>query len=312
MLFIAFYCLIVMAASLAGGWLPAMAKLTHERMQVLVSMVAGLMLGVAILHLLPHAAMFLQSVDLAAAWMLAGVVAMYFFLRAFHNHSHESSHPDVQHAHADEARLADSVSVHDCHDHPAPRRGVGWMGAAAGLTLHSLIDGAALSAAVAADLHSQHGFGLPGLGTLLAVTLHKPLDSLSITSLMTAQGCPVRMRTIVNLAYSCACPIGAGLFWFGFSQQEDGSNSLIGAALAFAAGIFICVSCCELLPEIELRRHERFKLSSSLLGGILIAYAIGFIEPPHAPHLGHESHAHHHSDHDGAQPFEKPSLPGGK
>ena len=50
------YCVCIVLASLAGGWLPSVLRLTHLRMQLTMSMVAGLMLGVALLHMVPHAA----------------------------------------------------------------------------------------------------------------------------------------------------------------------------------------------------------------------------------------------------------------
>ena len=39
------YCVCIVLASLAGGWLPSVLRLTHLRMQLTMSMVAGLMLG---------------------------------------------------------------------------------------------------------------------------------------------------------------------------------------------------------------------------------------------------------------------------
>jgi len=49
------YCALVLLASLFGGWLPIVIKLTHTRLQVAISLVAGLMLGIALLHFLPDA-----------------------------------------------------------------------------------------------------------------------------------------------------------------------------------------------------------------------------------------------------------------
>ena len=49
------YCLLILLASLLGGWVPLLVRLTHRRMELLVSFVSGVMLGVAVLHLLPHA-----------------------------------------------------------------------------------------------------------------------------------------------------------------------------------------------------------------------------------------------------------------
>ncbi len=57
------YCILILLASLAGGWVPLLLRLTHRRMELLISLVSGVMLGVALLHLLPHA--WLQR----AAWL---------------------------------------------------------------------------------------------------------------------------------------------------------------------------------------------------------------------------------------------------
>ena len=42
------YCVLVLLASLAGGWLLLAMRLTHARLQTAVSFVAGLMLGMAL------------------------------------------------------------------------------------------------------------------------------------------------------------------------------------------------------------------------------------------------------------------------
>ena len=55
------YSALIICASLLGGWLPSLIKMTHTRTQIMMSFVAGLMLGVAIYHLLPHAIATLDS-----------------------------------------------------------------------------------------------------------------------------------------------------------------------------------------------------------------------------------------------------------
>src|SRR5438552_1828910 len=56
------YCALIVLASLAGGWIPLLFQLTHRQMQVAVSFVAGVILGVGLLHLLPHSFEQLQSI----------------------------------------------------------------------------------------------------------------------------------------------------------------------------------------------------------------------------------------------------------
>ena len=68
-LLIAVYCVFIVGASLAGGWLPSMMRLNQRGMQVLMCLVAGLMVGVAVLHLMPHSFAETRSIDTTALWM---------------------------------------------------------------------------------------------------------------------------------------------------------------------------------------------------------------------------------------------------
>src|SRR4051812_11138001 len=106
-LLLTIYCICVIAASLAGGAIPTVVKLTHRHMQLLMSFVGGLMLGVALLHLLPHALAQQGSIDRVAGWILAGLLTMFLLIRVFHVHAHE--HGDV----------SDLVDDHE-HPHAGP------------------------------------------------------------------------------------------------------------------------------------------------------------------------------------------------
>ncbi|HEX5471487.1 MAG TPA: hypothetical protein VFW73_06355, partial [Lacipirellulaceae bacterium] len=52
---LAYYCAAVLVASIIGGMIPVWFQLTHRWMQIAISFVAGVMLGVGVLHMLPHA-----------------------------------------------------------------------------------------------------------------------------------------------------------------------------------------------------------------------------------------------------------------
>jgi zinc and cadmium transporter len=294
------YCLFVVAASLVGGWLPSLVRLTHARMQTLISFVGGLMLGIGLFHLLPHAIQELGSVDNAIYWMMGGIVTMFLLMRASHAHHHEPIElPGETHAH-DHSRKAeggrwkaegpptsDLVHDHD-HDHDAGHRGdlhahpFSWFGLALGLCLHTLIDGVALGANVAADAGHSETFALLGLGTFLVVLLHKPLDAIPITSVMAAGGWSAKARNAANFGFSLICPLGALLFVLGVAQFHGPTQEqIIGSALAFSAGVFLCISLGDLLPEMEFHSHDRLRLTVALLLGIALAWGITFLEPEH-------------------------------
>ncbi len=412
------YCLIIVLMSTLGGQLPSLVRMSHLRTQLLISFVGGLMLGIAFLHLFPHAIANLGSPSTAGVACLIGVIAMFLVLRAFnapHTHGFVDATPlrlagdseivqpccgalevsedldDVfeptvrqktldsageleQASTAAEAKLAAGTSVkglpavselirdglesgqgivetpqlphpinesqddderlgigtdgliesaegivtgndregsgrsgvqnrdsviesrvnetgidlrrrrtdqHHAHcDHSqhqptegtARRRWYGWVGILFGLWLHTLIDGVALAASTLAD--AQHaGVVLAGLGTFLAVALHKPLDAFTITSTMKSGGWSPFHQAIVNVVFAMACPIGALIFYFGVNQQT-GNSVLLGWGLAVSSGFFICIALADLLPEVSFHQHDRGKLSLALFLGIALAVAV--------------------------------------
>jgi len=294
---LAIYCVLIAIASVGGGWLPAMLRMTHLRTQMLMSFVAGLMLGIATLHLLPHAMESLGSSSRTGAATLVGVIGMFLLLRAFHVHSHNvpvAIVPIATIATTDSESLAAPCDHgHDHgHDLPSkPSRGLGWVGMLFGLGLHTVMDGVALGASVAADAGHGAWLGLAGLGTFLAVALHKPLDAFSISSVMATSGWSPTQRMLVNFAFSLCCPIGAGLFYFGATQLQVGP-SVLGYGLALSAGFFICIALADLLPEVHFHDHDRGKLTVALLVGISLAVGIENL-PGHSHNHDHD-HLHDH------------------
>ncbi len=94
LLLLAGYSVAVVVACLLGGWLPAAVRTTHARIQVAMSLVAGLILGVALYHLLPHALARKggpDAVETAVWWMTLGMVLMLLLLRLFPFHRHDFS-----------------------------------------------------------------------------------------------------------------------------------------------------------------------------------------------------------------------------
>lgn len=325
LLLLLMYCLLIGLSSLCGGWLPMLVRLTHKRMQILVSLVGGLMLGVGIFHQLPHAVAAMptngghghHALDWCMGWLMFGLLLTFFMLRMFHFHSHDAVEIDGGHDHDhghDCAHDHDHGHHHDDHGHqhdhdhdhghdeaPLATFKSSWIGIFLGLSLHTLLDGVALAAHVQADaLHSgNNGFALLGLGTFLGVVLHKPLDSLSITSMMATSGWSRQSMLMVNMGYALMCPLGAALFYFGIQSFGGGRDVGVAAALAMSAGVFICISLSDLLPEVQFHSHDRLWLSFSLLLGIALAWGIGFLEPAHThPAVPAAQSSDHHDDHD--------------
>ena len=272
------YCALVLLASLAGGWLLLLVHLTHTRLQMAVSFVAGLMLGIALLHFLPDAEEQLHSLNQTVDWLLGGFLTMFFVQRFFHFHHHDLPEGDPEdccdhdhsHAHSHEDH---SEHAHTLADKSAKQ--LSWIGTALGLTLHSLLDGLALAAAVAAG--AQGHARLAGLGVALVVILHKPFDAMAVSTLMAAGGKSHFSRHVLNGLFALASPIGAALFYLGASHFAA-NTPLLGYALVFCAGSFLCIASADLLPELQFHSHDRFKLSAALIAGLAVAVIIGQFE----------------------------------
>ncbi|MEH6584068.1 MAG: ZIP family metal transporter [Halioglobus sp.] len=268
------YCLAIALFSLIGGLLPNWVRMTHTRTQLVMSFVSGLMLGVAFYHLLPHSIALVGgpgAADVSVWWLMVGLIAMLLLLRMFHFHQHDFSHEEDEH--------------HDHHHHgqgEPTAHPLSWLGIALGLALHTIIDGVALGAVIQGEAASGEMAGLLGVGVFLAILMHKPLDAMSITTVMEAGGWSRTARATTNAIFAFMCPVGALLFFFGVGYLDDARDYVVGVALAFSAGAFICIALSDLLPEVHFHSHDKTKLTVAFMLGIVLAYAIGNIEPADA------------------------------
>ena len=280
---LAAYSFVLIAAIMLGGKLPTLIRMTHTRTQLVMSFVSGLMLGIAIFHLLPHAIYTIasdQAVEIAARWTMFGLLVMFLLLRVFHFHHHDLS--DDAHESQCVEHAGDDHHHHDKHLSTKP---VSWMGIALGLTIHTMIDGVALAASMQADwslLSDYQGLTvLVGLGVFLAILLHKPLDALTISSLMSDSGASKTKRRLVMFGFAIICPLSAFAALWGINFISSGHGLYVGAALAFSAGVFLCISLSDLLPEVHFHSHDRLKMTVVLLLGVGLALALVSVEPAH-------------------------------
>ena len=287
---LALYCLAIIAASLLGGWIPLHMRLTHRRLQIANSLIGGFMLGIALLHMLPHAMISNNPFQQLMLWMVVGVLTMFLLERFFHYHQHDlPSHPPSAHAHghdhthdtepaADEACEEESTETPH-YDHK-PK--LSWSGAAIGLILHSLIAGVALGASMTAE----QAVALPGLALFLVIVFHKPFDSMTLLALVASTGWSRKTGHLINMLFALAVPLGAGIFLLGFADEHDAHSMVVGNALAFTAGVFLCIAQSDVLPELHFHRHDKITLTLALIVGLAIAWAIAHFEMKHHDH-GH-------------------------
>ena len=270
LLVLAGYSAAIFAAAILGGRVSALGTMTHVRTQVLMSLVAGFILGIAIYHLLPHSLEHIPgpgAVNKAVGWTMAGLILMVFLLRIFQFHQHDfSTEASDYHGHGH----GDGGSVM----HPRRLLGIGF-----GLGVHTVTEGVALGTTVRLGATQEGGEVLAGMGVFLAILLHKPLDAYSIMGMMKSGGYGRRALAAVNTGFALLCPLVALACFFGVGLLDPcGASATVGYVLAFAAGAFLCIALSDLLPEIHFHSHDRGKLILALVVGIGLAYLLHLVE----------------------------------
>ena len=277
------YSAAIFAASFLGGKLAALGTMTHTRTQIVMSLVAGFILGIAMFHLLPHSLNRIPGPDMvekAVGWMVLGMVLMIFLLRIFHFHRHDFS--------------SEASDLYDQHDHGSSGiHSRSLFGVAIGLGVHTVTEGIALGTSMKMGPPHENDVALAGLGVFLAILLHKPLDAYSIIGMMKSAGHSQRARTLANVGFAMLCPLVALASFGGVELLGPEQGAIVGYVLSFAAGAFLCIALSDLLPEIHFHSHDRGKLIASLLVGIGLAYALYYIESSAIHGHGMETHEGH-------------------
>jgi zinc and cadmium transporter len=308
------YCLIVLLGSTLGGYVPLIGRVTHSRLQMYLSLSAGIMLGASFFHVMPEA--MEAAGPYFGWWMTLGVVGLFCIERFIAPHSHELANGHGHHHHGHHHHHEHLSSKHEevfghghehaeaehhHHDHghgPQEHRAAapsvaGWM-AVVGLTIHTFGNGVGLAGAVrdaTGDL-SQALAWWPGWAMFLAIIAHKPADALAISTVLSRKGVSRAKILLVQLGFATMVPVGV-IFFFLLSNAIDPSwqKQLTGAALSFSAGTFLFISLSDLLPEVQFHKHDRIPLFMALLFGVVLMGLIANLE-------GHDhgDEGHHHGE----------------
>jgi zinc and cadmium transporter len=321
---LAVYCLLVLLGSTLGGFVPFLGRVSHSRLQLYLSLSAGVMLGASFFHVMPEAMTMCGSGASFGWWMSLGVVGLFCIERFIAPHSHEvdgGSHHEHAHDHKGHEH-AGHEHTHD-HAHPAEQHAAssvpkdqraaapavaGWM-AVLGLTIHTFMNGVGLAGAVQvdADLHAKLGaaappatsflMSLPGIAMFLAIVLHKPADAMAISMVLSRKGVSRGKILLVQLGFAAMVSVGVVAFQLTRGAiAEDMEGQLTGAALAFSAGTFLFIALSDLLPEVQFHRHDRFLLFLALTLGVAGMGGIALLEGEGHNHGGHEHGVHEKAD----------------
>ncbi|CAP43467.1 ZIP family metal transporter [Bordetella petrii] len=261
----------ILLATVAGGliavsiasWLAfrVFSKYLHH----MVSLSVGVLLSVALLHLLPEA---FENAEADAhtlfALMLAGLLGFFVLEKIAllrHSHHHEG---DGHHHH----------KGHDRHE--AGRGGVLIL---VGSSLHNLCDGVLVAAAFLAD-------PLLGLLTAASIIVHEVPHKLGDFVVLINAGL-ARRRAFMLILFTSLCTALGGLAGYFVLQQ---AQQWVPYVLVIAASSFLYISVADLIPQM----HERGSLAEAvpqllLVGaGVIVIYGVtSFLHHGPAHEHGH-------------------------
>ena len=299
--------LLILGLTVVGGLLPLWFSRTSRLLHLLVSLAAGLFLGAVFLHLLPKVAsggQHLVSVGHAgveghtgeAPWLavVAGVLVLYFveqlFLRgkpiahahvhvppapgepAGHDHAHDHAPVEVggpfesqsdHHAHPPVPALVDDPLCHEDHIDGEDRHRMVGLAAFIGLSLHAVADGLGLSA----------GVQTPDLRSALttAIVSHKVLGGFSLAIALMLSGMSARRVVSLVVLFALVTPLAA---FATVTLLPDLNAEAHLVMTAFAAGTFLYVALCDLLPEVFHERRDGFAKAALLLVGVALSHVL--------------------------------------
>ena len=235
------YSFLIFLTSFVGGIFPLLfPKKKESHLKLIISFGAGLLLGMAFLHMIPEAAeMIGKSFGL---WVLFGFCVL-FIMERF-------------------------VMVHACEEHGCHYHTIG-IAAFLGLTIHGLIEGLALgSSALSTKL---------GPLVFFAIVIHKAPAGISLSSILTLAKKGKNQILAFIVGVSLSGPIG---IWLAYALMKDASHANVsGVLLAISGGTFIYIAACDLLPELHHPEGNRHYRLFSFIVGIFISIASGFLLP---------------------------------
>ncbi len=238
----------IMAATLVGGVLSVLiaASLTVSLLgrivKSMVSLSAGVLLGTALLHVLPEAFESKASPHALFATLLAGLLFFFLLEKAElyrHTHHHEG---DGHHHH---------------HQFDAEQAGRGGWSILVGDSIHNFCDGVIIAAAFLTDVRL-------GVVTAAAIVAHEIPQEVGDYIVLLNAGFSRRKALFYNALSGLAAVVGGVLGYFVVGPWQE----LFPYLLVVASSSFVYVAVADLLPQLQRRLPWRETAAQLLwLGG---------------------------------------------
>jgi zinc transporter ZupT len=237
-------------ATLFGGWLVVSFLRSGQAhvMRLLSGVAAGYLISVTLVRVLPEA--IEQGGPGMMFWALGGFILVHAIEHGISPHFH---YGEETHVHVGTSMTGILALV--------------------GLSLHSMMDGMAITAAIRS--HSNLG-----MLVFVGILLHRIPEGGTISSIFLARGFGARGAMMAAATLAFAALLG--------SLGQDWLHIPLGPVLGVTAGLGIYVASSDLLPEAQ--KEKGWKSTLSLLAGV----AILLVSSALAPHEhGHETAGQH-------------------
>ncbi|MGI9628641.1 MAG: ZIP family metal transporter [Longimicrobiales bacterium] len=258
------------AASLVGAvFLGKREDRLDTILMYLVSLSAGVLVGGAVLHLLPQAFANQKGPLETPLYFLCGFLGFFFLERYLWRSHHDHSH--FPHPRSEEPDMAsDHAHGGHSHNHGDQRHKPAAAMAIVGGGFHNFIDGAVIAASFALDARL-------GWITTGAVLLHEIPREFGDFGILVHSGIAPRKALWLNALSGLGALAGAVLVLV-IGARADG---LANALVAITAGNFVYIAAANLIPEIHHHhpRAESLGHALVLLMGVTIMLALALAEP---------------------------------
>lgn len=230
--------LLVSLVPLIGGIFFLSKKLTQRHfLSYIVSFAAGVMLANATLDLLPEAFEEAHGANIFVPFLL-GIVVFFFMERyLLWFHHHDDDH--------DSKPSTPLILIGD--------------------TFHNTFDGIAIAAAFIA--HPAAGFT-----TAIAIAAHEIPQEIADMGILMHNGMS-KIRALCFNLLTALSSIAGGILGYFLLEKIEG---ILAYLLAFASGMFIYISCSDLIPELhqDFKKSKKWQQAIPFVSGILLIYFI--------------------------------------
>lgn len=249
-----FLSVVMCIGSFLSGSVPLMVNLSEERLNLVSILGAGLLVGTALVVIIPEGTQMLYSQELQEIKHKYENAKVTVNVPGTHEHDEGGLHSVIGLALVLGfvfMLLIDQIGTSKSRDpESGTLRSSRSFQATLGLVVHAAADGIALGAAATTSHAATE------MIVFLAIMLHKAPASFGLVTFLLHDGLDrARIRRYL-LVFSLAAPLAALATYFGLSQKSKETLSTVNAtgfAMLFSAGTFLYVSTVHVLPEIVMR-----------------------------------------------------------